>query len=73
MTLRAALMMVAFDLALSSCQSVSGGGCPPLVAYSPATMKQAAAELRALPKGAVLERLTADYHRMRDACRVIAR
>ena len=65
--MRTAIVVVC--LALAGCQS-TGGGCPPIVAYSPATMKQAAAELRALPKGAVLERLTADYHRMRDACRV---
>lgn len=71
-TLRAVLMMAVFNLALSACQS-TGGGCPPIVAYSLATMKQAAAELRALPKGAVLERLIADYHRTRDACRSAAR
>lgn len=55
---------------LAGCQSTGGGGCPPLVSYSPAQMKQAASEMRALPKTAEIRRLVTDYGKMRDACRV---
>lgn len=54
----------------AGCQSTGGGGCPPLVTYSPAQMKKAAAEMRALHKDAELKRLVTDYGKMRDACRV---
>jgi len=63
---------IAAALMLAACQT-TGSGCPPLVGYSPATMKQAAKELRALPKGAALDRLVRDYHKTRDACRIGAR
>lgn len=71
--LRKASTTALFSLALAACQSTKGTGCPPLVDYSPATMKQAAKELRALPPGATLERFMADYHRTRDACRAAMR
>lgn len=61
------LIMVLFE---AGCQSTGGGGCPPLVTYSPEQMKRAAAEMRALHKGAELRRLVTDYGKMRDACRV---
>jgi len=41
----------AFSLVLAACQS-TGGGCPPLVAYSLEEQKIAAKQLRALPKNA---------------------
>jgi hypothetical protein len=61
------LITVLFE---AGCQSTGGGGCPPLVTYSPAQLKQAAAEMRALHKDAELKRLVTDYGKMRDACRV---
>lgn len=67
--LRAILMLVSFDL--SACQSTGGGGCPPLVTYSAETQKQAARELRALPKDSKLAKLVIDYSKMRSACRGI--
>ncbi len=63
------IVLIAALFSLSGCQS-TGGGCPPLVTYSPAQMKRAAAELRAAPKGSELRRLVTDYGKMRDACRV---
>lgn len=57
------------SLALAGCAS-TGGGCPPLVAYSPETQRAAAAELRALPKGSPLARMIVDYGKTRAACRL---
>jgi hypothetical protein len=60
-----------FSLALSACQSTGGSsGCPPLVAYPRDVQKQAAAELRALPKGSPLATMIVDYGKTRDACRL---
>lgn len=65
------IAIVAVALALSACQTTRiRSGCPVLVSYSPATMKQAAKELRALPPGTTLERFLQDYHRERDALRL---
>lgn len=61
-------IMAAFSLALAACQS-TGGGCPPLVAYSLEEQKIAAKQLRALPKNAPLAAMIVDYRKMRDACR----
>lgn len=65
-------MLGAFSLALAACQS-TGGGCPPLVAYSPQDQKQAAAQLRALPKNSPLAAMIVDYKKTRDACRASLR
>ena len=61
-------IMAAFSLALAACQS-TGGGCPPLVAYSLEEQKIAAKQLRALPQNAPLAAMIVDYKKMRDACR----
>jgi hypothetical protein len=53
---------------LSACQS-TGGGCPPLVAYSLEEQKIAAKQLHALPRNAPLAAMIVDYRKMRDACR----
>lgn len=45
--------------------------CPPLAAYAPDVQRRAAAELRRLPPGSDLARLTADYGTMRARCRAI--
>lgn len=39
--------------------------CPPVVAYPTAFQHRAAAEVEALPAGAALEIMLADYHVMR--------
>lgn|GEM_PF-3416794 len=63
-------LVIAAAVTMASCQSTRlHSGCPPEIRYSRMTQAQAAKELRALPPGATLERLLADYHRMRDACR----
>ncbi|MBW6496280.1 MAG: hypothetical protein K0B16_17340 [Burkholderiaceae bacterium] len=59
---------------LSACAMVGfeGGGlgaCPPVVAYSRAEQVQAAAEVEALPEGAVVVRMLADYAVMREQAR----
>jgi hypothetical protein len=60
-------MLASFSLA--ACQTTSGGGCPPLITYSAATQRQAAAELRRLPKDSPLAKLIVDYGKFRRACR----
>jgi hypothetical protein len=45
------------------------GACPPAAEYSRAEQAQAAAEVEALPEGAVIERMLADYAVMRDQAR----
>lgn len=58
--------------ALAACQTTKGvpsNRCPPLVAYSPQKMKQAAAAIRQLPPDSPLHALVSDYHRTRDAIR----
>ena len=64
------IVWITAAFSLSACQSTGGGGCPPLVNYSAAQMKRAAAEMRALHKEAELRRLVTDYGKMRDACRI---
>jgi hypothetical protein len=61
--------MALFSAALGGC-ATAGGGCPPLVTYSAATQRQAAAELRALPAGSQLAMMTDDYGKLRKACRL---
>ena len=45
------------------------GACPPVVEYSHAEQAQAAAEVEALPEGAVIERMLSDYAVMREQAR----
>lgn len=54
---------------LAACQSTTGGGCPPLVKYSAAVQKQAAAEIRS-GRAPALSKFVVDYGKMRDACRI---
>ena len=61
---------VLFSLLPGGCASPIGGDCPPLPAYSSATQRLAAVELRGAPKGSALARMIVDYGKMRDACRV---
>lgn len=57
------------SLALTACRTTAGGGCPPLVAYGAEAQRQAARELRRLPKDSPLARMIVDYGKTRDACR----
>ncbi|MFN3972888.1 MAG: hypothetical protein ACK4L4_16215 [Gemmobacter sp.] len=46
--------------------------CPPVVEYTAALQARAAAEIKALPEGAVIVRMLSDYAVLRDqaqACR----
>jgi hypothetical protein len=63
------LTMALFSAALAGC-TTAGGGCPPLVTYSPAAQHRAAAELRALPNDSQLAVMTDDYGKLRKACRI---
>jgi hypothetical protein len=62
-------ILIGVSFSLTACQSPVSG-CPPLPQYSAATQKQLAAELRSLPKGALLGRVVVDYKKLRDACRL---
>lgn len=68
--MKRSIALMAGLISLAACQSTGGGGCPPLVQYTPSQMRQAAAEMRALHKDAELRRLVTDYGKFRDACRV---
>jgi hypothetical protein len=50
-------------------EGVGSGACPPVVVYSGAEQAQAAVEVEALPEGAVLVRMLADYAVMREQAR----
>ena len=63
---RVILIVAIFSLA--ACQSTAAGGCGPLVAYSAAQQRQAAAELRRLPKDSQLARMIVHYGQTRAAC-----
>lgn len=62
-------ILIATASSLAACQT-TGGGCPPLVTYSAETQRQAAQELRRLPKDSQLAKLVIDYSKMRKACRL---
>lgn len=67
----AILTLVSFSLA--GCQStreIIVARCPPLKQYSLETQHRLAAELRILPKDALLGKVIVDYKALRDACRV---
>jgi hypothetical protein len=57
------------SFSLAACQTTGGSGCPPLVTYSAETQRQAAQELRSLPKDSQLAKLVVDYGKVRRACR----
>lgn len=59
---------ISSPLAVGQC-ATTGGGCPPLVTYSPAQQQQAARELRALPQGSEIGAMIVDYGKTRDAIR----
>lgn len=63
------IVLIAALFSLTACQSTAGGGCPPLIKYSAATQKRAAAEIRSR-KTPTLGRFAVDYGKMRDACRI---
>ena len=48
---------------------VALGVCPPVVDYSAAEQSRAAAEVGALPEGAMIVRMLADYAVLRDQAR----
>lgn len=56
---------------LSGCATAGSDSapCPPVVAYSTADQIRAAAEIEALPGGAVLVRMMSDYAVLRDQAR----
>lgn len=68
-TARSSVLGLALAAALAACTQTAGGGCPPLVTYSAEFQRAAAAELRALPRGARLAVMIVDYGKLRDACR----
>lgn len=67
---RSGCAMVLSSLALTACQT-TGGGCPPLVAYSADQLAKAGSEYEALPADSELARMIVDYGKTRDACRVV--
>ena len=48
------------------------GGCPPVLIYGPEFLAQVAREVEALPPGAAIEQMLADYQVMRDQARACA-
>ena len=62
------IVLMAGLFSLTACQS-TGGGCPPLNSYSALQQRQAAAELRKMPKSQVAQMIV-DYGKLRDACRI---
>ena len=60
---------------LAGCQTAASDrtACPPLITYTAAEQKQAAAELAMLPPASMVGRLVADYGKTRDACRAVVR
>ena len=70
------LLRVALGIAMISLSGCAMGGsdrgngvCPPLVEYSTADRASAAAEVEALPEGAVVVRMLSDYAVLRDQAR----
>ncbi len=59
-------------LSLSACATGSSDArvlCPPVVTYSAADQARTAAEIAALPEGAVVVRMLSDYAVLRDQAR----
>ncbi|MDP3961716.1 MAG: hypothetical protein Q8Q26_16915 [Pseudorhodobacter sp.] len=69
---RAAPLIAMLSLGACAMGGSEGGGlgaCPPVVAYSRAEQAQSAVEVEALPEGAVVVRMLADYAVMREQAR----
>jgi len=70
--LRLAALVIVTSL-LSASATVSSesvvGGCPPVVAYSPAEQARVASEVAALPESALIVGWLADYTAPRDQVR----
>lgn len=58
-------------ISLTGCATVVSDhhACPPVVEYSAAQQERAVAEVEALPPGAMIEVMLADYHVMRQQAR----
>jgi len=59
-------------ISLSACATVGSEAqapCPPVVEYSAAVQIRAAAEVEALPDGAIVVRMLSDYAVLRDQAR----
>ena len=58
-------------LSLTACATAGSDSapCPPVVEYSAAEQTRAAAEVEAIPEGAVLVRMMSDYAVLRDQAR----
>lgn len=57
---------------LLACTTPTVTTCPPIVAYTPQAMTQAATELSALPDGSQLAAMMGDYRRERAELRACA-
>ena len=70
--LRPAAVPLISMLSLSACGMGSSdrpSSCPPVVNYSAAEQSRAAAEVGALPEGAMIARMLSDYAVLRDQAR----
>ena len=70
-TLPAAVLGIAM-ISLSACATVGSEAqapCPPVVEYSVTDQARAAAEVEALPEGAMVVRMLSDYAVLRDQAR----
>lgn len=71
--MRRPLALAAAMIFLSACAGVSSesppGACPPVVEYSRAELARVAAEVAALPEGAVIAEWLADYAVLRAQAR----
>lgn len=65
-------MALALIAALGGCTTPTVTACPPIVAYAPAAMSQAATELSALPDGSQIAAMMGDYKRERAELRACA-
>lgn len=65
------IALATVTILLTGCARVASdhSACPPVVAYPAAFQHRAAAEVEALPAGAALEIMLADYHVMRQQAR----
>lgn len=68
--------LAAATIFLTACAGVTSdtppSACPPVVTYSPAEQARVAAEVAALPEGALIPDWLADYAVLRDQARACA-
>ena len=64
-----ALAMISLSGCAGAGSEAALGACPPAAEYSRAEQAQAAAEVEAMPEGAVIERMLSDYAVMREQAR----